>query len=142
MSRKPLFFIWSVLLCLTASGCLYRGEGIFKKIGNSDYKASVHFMNIFVAADGRPTYVCGAVSREDGITPVKNTHIVLKAKDKAVVSHGHTDHIGIFKLSALMAEDSYLLEIDSPDYFGSKSIVVKPNKNNWHELVAHKKDPT
>lgn len=129
----------SLLFCLAASGCLYRGEGIFKKIGGSDFKANLHFMHMFVAADGGPTHVCGIVVLDDKVTPVKNARIVLKKQDQTVVSKGSTDHIGGFNVSAIMPEDSYTLEIDSADYLGSKTIYVKPAKNNWHELVAHKR---
>lgn len=138
MFRKLFFFIWSVLFCAAAAGCLYRGDGILKKIGDSDFKAEFHFMHMFVAADGRPTHVCGTVLLEDKITPVKNTRIVLKRQDQSVVSRGSTDHIGCFNVSAVMAEDSYTLEIDSVDYLGSKTIKVVPGKNNWHQLIAHK----
>ncbi|HBG04075.1 MAG: hypothetical protein A2075_08925 [Geobacteraceae bacterium GWC2_58_44] len=128
-----------MLFCMAASGCVYRGEGIFKKIGDSDFKASLNFMNMLVAAGGRSTHVCGTVLLEDKVTPVKNARIVLKKQDQTVVSRGSTDHIGGFNVSAIMPEDSYSLEIDSADYLGSKIIYVDPAKNNWHELVAHKR---
>lgn len=139
MIRKLFYLLCPVLFCMATSGCLYRGEGIFKKIGASDYKAKVSVMNMFMVADGRPTYVCGTVLLEDKVTPVKNTRIVLKKQGQTVVSKGSTDHIGSFNVSAIMTEDPYTLEIVSGDYLGSKSINVVPGKNNWHELIALKK---
>jgi hypothetical protein len=127
-------------ICLSISGCLYRGDGVFKKIGNSDYKAKINVMNIFVAADGRPTYVCGAVLLEDRITPLRNAHIILKKKDQqAIVSNTDTDNSGTFNMTGLYSNDYYTLEVVSPDYFAKKTIMIEPNKNNWHEIFANKK---
>ena len=90
------------IICLLISGCLYRGDGVFKKIGDSDYKAKINVMNIFVAADGRPTYVCGAVLLENRITPLKNAHIILKKKDhQEIISNTTTDNSGAFNMTGL-----------------------------------------
>jgi hypothetical protein len=122
------------------SGCLYRGDGAFKKIGDSDYKVKFNFLNMFVAADGNPTYVGGAVLLEDHITPLKNTRITLKIKGKdAIVSTGYTDNLGTFNMSGLLSNNHYSLEIDSPEYIGNKEIIVEPNKRNLHELIARKR---
>lgn len=128
------------VFCLCVCGCLYRGDGPFKKIGDSDYKARINFMNLFAVADGRPTYVCGVVLLEDRITPLKDTVITLKKyNQQSIVSHTNTDNTGNFNMSGILVRDSFLIEIDSPDYFGEKKITVEPNKNNWHEIIAHKK---
>lgn len=133
-------FCLSGIIFLSISGCLYRGDGIFKQIGNSDYKTKINVMNMFVAADGRPTYVCGAVLIEDRITPLRNTHIKLKKKDRQeIISNATTDNSGTFNMTGLYSEDHYVLEVDSPDYFARKVIMIEPNKNNWHEIFAHKK---
>ncbi len=128
------------IIYLSISGCLYRGDGVFKKIGDTDYKAKINVMNLFVAADGSPTYVCGAVLLEDHITPLRNTRIILKKKDQqAIVSNTITDNTGSFNMTGLFSKDYYTLEIDSPDYFVKKIITIEPNKNNWHDLYANKK---
>jgi hypothetical protein len=128
------------IICLSISGCLYRGDGVFKKIGDSDYKAKINVMNLLVAADGRPTYVCGAVLLEDRITPLRNTHIILKKKDQLeIISNTTTDNSGAINMTGLYSNDYYTLEVDSLDYFAKKTIMIEPNKNNWHEIYANKK---
>jgi len=125
---------------LSISGCLYRGNGVFKQIGDSDYKAKINIMNMFVAADGRPTYVCGAVLLEDHITPLRNAHIILKKKDQQeIVSDATTDNAGTFNMTGLYSNEYYTLEVDSLGYFAKKTIIIDPNKNNWHEIYANKK---
>jgi hypothetical protein len=127
-------------LLLLISGCLYRGDGAFKKIGNSDYKAQIKVLNLFVAADGHPTLVQGSILREDRISPLKFTRVILKKKeDKSIVATEQTNHIGIFHMSAVLYQDDYIIEIDSPQYTGNKVITVEPGKKNWHELVAQKR---
>lgn len=97
-------------------------------------------MNLFVAADGRPTYVCGAVLLEDHITPLRNTHIILKKKNQQeIISNTNTDNSGAFNMTGLYSNDYYTLEVDSPDYFAKKTIMIEPNKNNWHEIFANKR---
>lgn len=131
-------FSW--FCCLMITGCLYRGDGVFKKIGNSDYKAKLSVLNVFVVADGCPTYICGAVFLEDRITPLRNAHILLIKGDQTYpVSSADTDNRGEFNMTGLYANDYYSIEIDSPDYSGKKTILVEPNKNNWHEIYATKK---
>ncbi len=140
MLNKIIMLTLFGVLCLSISGCLYRGDGAFKRIGDSDYKARINFMNLFAVADGRPTYVRGSVLLEDRITPLKNTHIILKKKDQqAIVSNTYTDHIGNFSMSGILSNDSYTIEINSPEYLGNKEIIVEPNKNNMHEIIAHKR---
>lgn len=140
MIRKFIITTFFGILYLLISGCLYRGDGVFKKIGDSDYKARINFMNLFAIADGRPTYICGAVLLEDHLTPLKSVHIILKKKDQlSIVSNTHTDHTGNFNMSGILTRDSYIIEIDSPEYLGNKAIIVEPNRNNWHEIIAHKR---
>jgi hypothetical protein len=128
------------IIYLSISGCLYRGDGVFKKIGDSDYKAKINVMNLFVAADGRPTCICGAVLLEDHITPLRNTHIILKKKNQQeIISNTNTDNSGAFNMTGLYSNDYYTLEVDSPDYFAKKTIMIEPNKNNWHEIFANKR---
>jgi hypothetical protein len=127
------------MLCMSGSGCMYRGEGIFKKISDSDYKARVN-LGVFAVADGRPTYVSGSVLLEDHMTPLKNTHILLRSKEQsAIVSNSYTDHVGRFSMSGILQNDSYIVEIDSQEYLGNKEIVVNANRVNSHDIFAHKK---
>jgi hypothetical protein len=129
-----------VIICLSISGCLYRGDGVFKKIGDSDYKAKINVMNLFVAADGSPTYVCGAVLLEDRITPLRNAHIILKKKEhQGIISNTTTDNTGAFNMTGIYSNDYYTLEVDSSVYYAKKLIMIEPNKNNWHEIIANKK---
>lgn len=48
-----LLFALLSILC----GCLYRSEGIFKRIGDSDYKARLNFQNLAAVGDGGLTAV-------------------------------------------------------------------------------------
>ena len=92
------------------------------------------------AADGRPTFVNGTVLLEDHITPLKNVHIILKKNDlRTIASNSYTDHVGAFSMSGILHNESYVIEIDSPEYLGSKEIIVKPNRENLHEIFAHKR---
>jgi hypothetical protein len=129
-----------VITCLLISGCLYRSDGVFNKIGDSDYKARINFLNMFAVADGRLTCVSGIVTLEDRITPLKNAHIILTKKDKnTIVSNTNSDHVGKFVMSGVLFDDSYIIEIDSSEYIGRKEINVKLNYNNWAEIIAYKK---
>lgn len=138
--NKTIRIMCAVLICLNLCGCLYRSDGAFKQIGDSDYKVRLNFMNLFVVADGRPTYVRGVVLLEDRLTPLKGSAITLKKSDeKTVVSHTYTDHTGNFNMSRILTRDAFVIEIDSPEYSGRKEITIEPNQNNWHEIIAHKK---
>lgn len=140
MFRKNRLAIILLLFPLLLSGCLFRGDGVFKQIGNSDYKVKMKLLNMFVVADGHPTPVGGIVMLEDRITPLKHANIILKRKsDLSVVSKAFTNHIGYYDMSGILSHDSYLLEIQSPDYTGAKEILVEPGKGNWHEIVATKR---
>lgn len=140
MRRILLVTTCLCFFCLSISGCLYRGDGIFKKIGDTDYKVNINVMNMFVAADGRPLYVCGVVLLEDRITPLRNTHIMLKKKgQQEIISNTNTDNSGVFNMTGLYSNDYYTLEVDSPDYFAQKTIMIEPNKNNSHEIIAIKR---
>jgi hypothetical protein len=140
MIRNLTIITFSGIYILLLTGCLYRGDGVFKKIGDSDYKARVNFMNIITVADGRPTYVCGSVLRADHITPLRNMHVVLKKGEQdSIVSNSYTDQVGNFNMSGILSHDSYIIEIDSPEYRGNKVITVEPNRNNWHEIIALKR---
>lgn len=122
------------------TSCLYRGDGAFKQIGNSDYKLKLNFMNFFVAADGHPTYVSGSVLREDSITPLKKVLVVLKKNNQqAIVSKAQTDHTGSFTMSGILSNDLYVIELDSPEYSGRKEIIVEPNRRNSLEIIAQKR---
>lgn len=128
------------ICCLSLCGCLYRGDGVFKQIGDSDYKARVSLMNLVVVADGKPTYVSGTVLLEDHVTPLKGVHVILRKKDQApVVANGQTDHIGNFSLTGLFSHDSYTIEVDSSEYAGGKTIMVEPNRDNWHEIFVNRR---
>ena len=109
--------ILSCLFVFLISGCLYRGDGIFKKIGDTDYKANINVMNMFVAADGWPLYVHGVVLLEDRITPLRNTHITLRRKDQQeIISNTSTDNKGAFNMSGFLRVESLLLP-NIPYYF-------------------------
>lgn len=137
---KFMIIILSGLTCLLISGCLVRGDGLFKKVGDSDYKARINLMDLFIVADGSPTYVCGTVLLEDHITPLKNTHITLvKNNDKTIVANAYTDHTGSFVMSGIFKQDTYAFEVDSPEYLTDKEIIIEPGKNKGYEIIVHKK---
>ena len=87
MRRILLVVTCFCFFCFSISGCLYRGDGIFKKI----------------------------------------------------VSNTNTDNSGAFNMTGLYSNDYYTLEVDSPDYFAQKTIMIEPSKNNWHEIFAIKR---
>lgn len=137
--RAEARFLMFLLACLIMTGCLYRGDGAFKQIGNSDYKAQFSLMNLFVAADGRPSYVNGVVLHEDHITPVKQARVTMKKKDgTAVVAKAQTDNTGIFTLTATLQSDTYIIEIEALGHTGKKELVVNPGRKNWLEVIVHK----
>jgi len=122
------------------NGCIYRGEGVFKQIGTSDYKAQLKLQNMFVAADGNPTSITGNVVLDDMVTPVKNTPVMLRKKDqRQVITTASTDSAGRFAMSGLFSNDDYTIEIDSREYSAVKTILVEPNRINNHELFARRK---
>ena len=140
MIRKIAIIILVGIIYVLISGCLYRGDGVFKQIGDSDYKAKISVMNMFVVADGRPTEICGAVYLEDHFTPLRDTNIILKKNDQAtIVSSTKTDNSGAFAMSGLYSNEYYTLEIDSPNYVGKKVILVELSKNNRHDLFVGKR---
>lgn len=137
--RAEARFLMFLLACLIMTGCLYRGDGAFKQIGNSDYKAQLTLMNLFVAADGRPSYVNGVVLHEDHITPVKQARVTMKKKDgTAVVAKTQTDNTGIFTLSATLQSDTYVIEIEALGHTGKKELLINPDRKNWLEVIVHK----
>lgn len=118
---------------------MYRGEGVFKQIGDSDYKARVNIMYLAIA-NGTPTYIEGRVSTDDQITPVKFASVTLRLKDQqGIVTKTTTDNAGRFVMSGVLSNDNYQIEIDAPEYVASKTILVEPNKPNCHEIFATKK---
>lgn len=138
-----IYRLATIALCgiiyLSINGCLYRGEGVFKQIGDSDYKVRVNVLGL-AAADGRPSYVKGSVFLDDHTTPLKNTHIVLKKKGpETIASNTYTDHVGAFSMSGILQNDAYIIEIDSHLYVGRKEIIVEPNRENVHEIFVSKK---
>jgi len=140
MLRKIVLTVSVGIIYILISGCLYRGDGVFKQIGDTDYKAKISVMNLFVVADGRPTEISGAVYLEDHFTPLRNSNIILKKNDQAtIVSSTKTDNSGAFAMSGLFANEYYTLEIDSPDYVGRKVFLVEPSKNNRHDLTVAKR---
>ncbi len=128
------------VLYVPISGCMYRGDGVFKQIGTTDYKARLNLQNMFVAADGNPTNITGTVVLDDMFTPVKNTAVVLRKKDQPkVITTVNTDSAGRFTLSGLFSNDDYTIEIDSREYSAVKTIRVEPSRRNHHELFARRK---
>ncbi|BCS52526.1 hypothetical protein [Geobacter sp. SVR] len=137
--RMAIAMILTIFL-LSMSGCLYRGDGIFKQIGDSDYKAQLNFMNLFVAANSNPTYVYGAVISEDRITPVKFATVVLRKKEQQeIVTRTNSDNAGRFLMSGILSDDDYNIEIDSPEYVACKTVRIEPNRRNYHEIFVRKK---
>jgi len=137
--RAEVRFLMFLSACLVLTGCLYRGDGAFKQIGKSDYKAQLSLMNLFVAADGRPSYVDGVVLHEDHVTPVKQARVTMKKKDgTAVVAKTQTDNTGIFSLSATLQNDTYIIEIEALGHTGKKELVINPDKKNWLEVIMLK----
>src|SRR5476651_1935802 len=141
MLNKFLLTMFIGFIYLSISGCLYRSDGVFKQIGDSDYKVRIHFMDMFAVADGMLTGVSGIVTLEDRITPKNNIHLVLKnKKQQSIVANTYTDTAGRFLMSGTLFDDSCIIEIDSSEYFGKTEITVKLNRNNWCEIIAYKKD--
>jgi len=131
-----LLFVSFSALC----GCLYRGEGIFKRIGHSDYKARLSFQNLFAAGDGGLTAVSGVVLLEDHLTPLRNVPVRLKRKkEQVIVSSTHTDNVGRFFITGILYSEPYVVEIESERYSGSKDIIVNPNRVNSHDIFADKR---
>jgi hypothetical protein len=143
--RRPVLNRIAVIIvvgisCVSINGCMYRGEGVFKQIGTSDYKARLNLQNMLVAADGNPTNITGNVVLDDMFTPLKNTLVVLRKKDQQkVITSVNTDSAGRFTLSGLFSNDDYTIEIDSREYSAFKTILVEPNRINNHEIFARKK---
>ncbi|HEY6873829.1 MAG TPA: hypothetical protein VI298_13985 [Geobacteraceae bacterium] len=130
-----LFALFSALC-----GCLYRGEGIFKKIGDSDYKARLNFQNLVAAGDGGLSAVSGVVLLEDHLTPLRNVSVRLKRKkEQVVVSSTQTDNVGRFFITGILYSEPYVVEIESEQYSGSKEIIVTPNRVNSHDIFAEKR---
>lgn len=94
-------------------------------------------MNLFAVADGRLTYVSGAVTLEDRVTPAKNARIVLKKKDDGrVLANAVTDNVGKFWLSAQLVDGNCVLEITANDHTKEEDISVKPGEGHWVEVTA------
>lgn len=134
------FMLLLVVQVCALCGCIYRGEGFFKRIGDSDYKARLNFQNIVAVGDGGLTAVSGIVMLEDHITPLKNVPVRLKRKEgEAVVSSTQTDNVGRFSLTGTLYNEVYVVEIQSQQYSGSKQIMVNPNRINSHEIFVKKR---
>lgn len=137
--RYSLMLLVIVQVCALC-GCLYRGEGVFKRIGGSDYKARLSFQNLIAVGDGGLTAVSGVVMLEDHVTPLRYVPVRLtRKKEKTVVSSTQTDNLGRFALTGTFYNEPYLVEIESGQYSGSKEIVVSPNRLNCHEILAQKR---
>lgn len=135
-SLRVLLIVQVCALC----GCLYRGEGIFKRIGNSDYKTRLNFQNLVAVGDGCLTAVNGVVLLEDHLTPLRNVPVRLRRKkEQAVVSSTQTDNVGRFSLTGILYNEPYVVEIESRQYSGSKQIIVNANRANAHEIFAEKR---
>lgn len=128
------------LFSIAITGCMYRSDGVFKQIGNSDYKAQVDIQHMFVAADGPPITITGTVVSNDLITPLKYMPLVLRKKNqREIITKATTDNAGRFALTGLFSSEDYTIEIDSPEYTASKTILVEPNRINSHEIFARRK---
>ena len=122
------------------SGCLYRGEGIFKRIGDSDYKARIEFQDLAAVGDGGLTAVNGVVLLEDHVTPLRNVPVrLVRKKELAVVSTTTTDNVGRFVITGTLYSEPYFVEIESSQYTGSKEISINPNRQNSHLIVVEKR---
>ena len=75
---KTLKYFISITYIIIASStlcsCLFNADGIFKQIGNSDYKSKIQFSNIIAVGDEGPRYIYGTILSEDGILPIKFTN--------------------------------------------------------------------
>ena len=130
-----LFALFSALC-----GCLYRSEGIFKRIGDSDYKVGLNFQNLVWVGDGGLTAVSGVVLLEDHVTPLRNVPVRLRRqKEQAVVSSTQTDNVGRFLMTGILYNEPYVVEIESRQYSGSKEIIVSPNRANSHAIFVEKR---
>jgi hypothetical protein len=140
MARGFVITVPMGILLILLSGCLYRGDGIFNKIGDTDYKAEAKFGRIFVVRGGIVAEVCGTVLLEDRLTPLKYTRVTLTKKDdKAIISSEQTDHIGKFCLAGILYDDYYEIEVNTPEYLGNKVVLVDPGKKTYLEVFVHKK---
>jgi hypothetical protein len=134
------FLLLLIVQVCALCGCLYRGEGIFKRIGDSDYKARLNFQNLAAVGDGGLTEVSGVVLLEDHVTPLRNVAIRLtRKKEQAVVSSAQTDNVGRFSLTGILYDEPYVVEIESRQYSGSKEIIVSPNRANSHVIFVVKR---
>jgi hypothetical protein len=139
LNRIAAIILFGVLF-VSICGCLYRGDGVFKQIGDSDYKARVNILSMLVATDGNPTNITGTVVLDDMFTPIKFTTVILKKKDQQmIVTKSITDSTGRFTMSGILANDYYTIEIDSLEFTANKTILVEPNRVNDHELFARRK---
>lgn len=140
MSRKLIIIILFGISCLSLSGCLCRGDGAFRETGDSGNKTKNIPRPSLAVEDGKPTFVSGTVLLEDRATPLNGVHVILRKQGQApVVANGQTDHIGNFSLTGLFSRDSYTIEVDSAEYVGGKTIMVEPNRDNWHEIIVYKR---
>lgn len=137
---KKLIAAFLLISNLSISGCMYREYDPFKQSNDADYKFRLNFFGLFAKKEAQPTCLIGVVLLEDNITPLGNTHILLKkVRGQILVSDNHTDNSGMFIFTQLLQGDSYVIEIDSPNFAGSKGFIVDPIKSNRIEIIANKK---
>ena len=140
MIRRLTHALLFSILFSFLSGCLYRGEGIFKRIEDTDYKARLTFQNMLAVGEGGLTGVSGVVLREDHVTPLGNIPVHLIRKNQhIVVSSTQTDNVGRFFITGILYNEPYVVEVESPNYSGSKEIKVSLNRVNNHEIYVEKR---
>jgi len=131
MFGKSMIALVLGIFCLSAGGCLHRAADVPRQGGAA---ASA------TATAGTPTGLSGTLLLEDRATPLPGVRVVLKKSGQAsVVAETYTDLIGNFSLDGVVPNDSYLVEIDSPDYAASATVTVEPGSDNWREIIVRKR---
>ena len=140
MFRKAIIAIMFGITCVSAGGCLCRADGVSRQAGAPGGKTGADSADYVAATAGKPTGLSGTLLLEDHATPLKDVRIVLRKSGQApVLAEAYTDLIGNFTLTGALSHNSYLVEIDSPEYAGSLTITVEPDQDNWREIIAHKR---
>lgn len=133
MFRKTIIAFLFGISCVSAGGCLHRADDVSRQAAGAP-------AGLAASTAGKPTGLSGTILREDHATPLPGVRVVLRKSGQApVIAETYTDIIGNFTLTEVVSGESYLVEIDSPDYAGSLTITAEPDQDNWREIIAHKR---